>query len=410
MSLKQQFSSLFSSARTKLASLRTKLRLWTSPSFLRAKAVLAVRQSLPALLDVRPRHQDDYYPIFRWLVSKRLAFAAVVVLGLLCSLYLYATLPQNFFHPDAGSIRTYRYDALPLKFYSGTVQILAGDGHLAYVGEVDKSHCTGQGTLYDREGHKVYEGAFENDRYHGEGTLYYPEGTVRYRGSFRDNLFQGQGSYYRPTGAVEYVGEHESGRRNGQGVLYNAAARPIFSGTFQMDQIVYSQFLDIPTSAAAGMYTGKTRVYAGQEEYAVSMDEIGAVYAAGDGSNSLDGEWTVERIYVLSSAFPVEGDSLTRIDQLSSYFGQPDYYGTSAATLPEAVAVNLLAQGGNRALGVISMEGSASFDEIYTVSRYDQSAQLYLYSYLKDGLLYTFYTAGAGEKNFVMYAVEITAS
>lgn len=395
--------------RARLTALWTKLRLWTSPTFWRTRVFTKLRQFFARLFDVRPRDRRDYYGVFRWLVSKRLAFAAVVVLGVLCAFYLYLTLPKGFFSGNtATTIRTYRYNAIPLKFYSGTVRILAADGHLAYVGEVKGAHCAGSGTLYDAQGGKVYEGAFDGDMYNGEGTLYYPEGAVRYQGSFKNNLFQGKGSYYRPNGTVEYVGDHDSGRRNGQGELYDAAANPIFSGAFQMDAIVYSQFLDKPTTEAARMYTGKTGVYTSGREYAVTMDQIGAVYSAADGSQSLDGGFTVDGVYVLSGDFPVEGGVLTTVNQLTAYFGDPDYYGVSWAGLPEAAAIGLLSQTQPGLLEPVSMTASADFDGVYTVSRYDQDYRTYIYTYLRDGLLYTFYTAGAGQERFVMYAIETT--
>ena len=400
------FSTLFSSIRAKFTSLWTKVRMWTSPIYWQSQVFTRIRLFFSRLFDVRPRHKKDYYGIFNWLVSKRLAFALVIILGILCAVYLYTALPKGFFTGTGSTVRTYRYNAIPLKFYSGSVRILAADGHLAYEGQVSDAHCVGQGTLYNKEGGKVYEGAFADDMYNGEGTLYYPEGTVQYQGNFLNNLFQGHGSYYSPNGSVEYVGEHESGHRNGEGTLYNAAANPIFTGTFQMDEIVYSQFLDKSTSAVSQMYTGKTQVYSSSNEYAVSMDEINAVYSANDGSNSLDGEWTVNSIYVLSDSLPVEGETLTTINQLSARFGQPDYYGVSWVNLPEAVAVNLLAQSDDMLLGQVSLTTTSAFDGVYTVSSYDQDFQVYIYTYLQDGLLYTFYTTGSGSENFVMYSIE----
>ena len=403
------FSTLLSALRARFSTLWNKLRLWTNPTFWRAKVFTRIRQFFTRLFDVRPRHKKDYYPFLQWLVSKRLAFAIVVVLGIVCTFYLYTTLPKGFFTGGTATVRTYRYNAIPLKFYSGTVRILAGDGHVAYVGEVDKAHCVGQGTLYDKEGGKIYEGSFDNDMYNGQGLLYYPEGTVHYNGNFVNNLFQGQGTSFRSNGTTEYTGEHDAGRRNGTGTLYNAAASPIFTGTFQLDQIVYGQFLGKTTAEAAQMYTGSTTTYSGNGEYAVSMDEIGAAYSAVGGASTLDGNWTVNSIYVLSDAFPVEGGELTTINQLSDYFGQPDYYGVSAVTLPEGVAINLLGRSGDDTLGQVSITSTAAFEQVYTVSQYDKNYEVYLYNYLKDGLLYTFYTAGAGQDRFLMYAIEIVS-
>ena len=400
------FSTLFSSLRAKFTALWTKLRLWLTPTFWRTKGFTLLRQWFAKLFDVRPRNRKDYYPVFRWLVSKRLAFAAVVVLGVVCVWYISATLPAGLFGGSGTGLRTYKYSAIPLKFHSGSVRILAGDGHLAYVGQVEGAQCAGEGTLYDSQGNKVYEGDFAESMYNGTGTLYYPDGAVRYQGEFSDNLFQGTGSYYRPSGTLEYTGGYDTGRRSGQGTLYNAAATPVFTGAFLMDQIVYSQLLDKDTSAVAQMYTGRTGVWTAETEYAVSMDEIGAVYGVDSGENSLEGGWTVNSVYVLSDSFPVEGERLTTVNQLTAHFGQPDFLGSSSVTLPEAVAVNLLAQEDDSQLGTVDMDAQADFDDTYTVTDYDRDYQIYLSRYQADGLPYTFYSPAAGAENFVMYAIE----
>lgn len=407
--MKKLFDTIFASLRAQFASLWNRLRRWTSPVFWRTRVFTALRRFFVNLFDMRPRHKKDYYGVFRWLVSKRLAFAAVVVLGVLCIAYLSLTLPKGFFTGNtATTIRTYRYDAIPLKFYTGTVRILAADNHLVYLGQVKGAHCSGKGTLYHEDGGKIYEGQFENDMYNGDGTLYYPDGTVRYQGSFQNNLYQGKGKAFRPNGTPEYEGEYDSGLRNGEGTLYNAAANPIFTGAFQLDRLLYNQLLGKPTTQVAQMYTGASQVYSSDREYAVAMEEIGAVYAAADGSRALDGNYTVRQVCILADSFPAPGGDLTTINQLTAYFGEPDYFGASWVDLTEAAAINLLVQKSPGLLEPVTLNTSAQFDGVYTVSGYDTGYQTYLYTYLRDGLLYTFYTAGAGQERFAMYAIETT--
>ena len=218
--MKNLLNMLFSAARAKIMPLWIKLRMWTSPAFLRSKVLIKVREFFSKLVDVRPRDKRDYYPIFRWLVSKRLAFALVVALGLVSVLYITKMLPDNF-TKDSGGIPTYKYRAVPLKFHTGTVNILAKDGHVAYTGEVDGGAASGQGTLYAADGSTVYEGQFENSMYNGEGTLYYPNGGPKYVGSFTDNEYNGTGSSYRPNGVLEYSGDYVAGVRTGSGTLYS---------------------------------------------------------------------------------------------------------------------------------------------------------------------------------------------
>lgn len=399
------FSTLFSSIRAKFTSLWTRLRLWLSPTYWRTRGFTKLRQGFSRLFDIRPRSQKDYYGIFRWLVSKRLAFAVVVVLGVLCVFYIVSTLPALDFG-TSGGIRTYKYNAIPLKFYSGQVRILDKHGCLAYEGQVEKAQCEGSGVLYDEEGNTVYRGQFANSMFNGNGTSYYRDGTTQYEGEFVDNLYSGTGSYYRPTGVMEYAGGYTDGLRAGEGTLYNSAGTQIFSGSFQKGQIVYSEFLEKDTATVAQMYTGQTQIYNGDGEYCVSMTEIGAVYAVADGGNSLEENWTVNGIFVLSDSLYAEGQNLRSVNQITAAFGQPDYFGITWVNLPEAVALNLQADRAE-GLGKVAMTATESFDDVYAVEDYDKDFQLYIYSYQREGLLYTFYCTDSGVDSFFMYAIEL---
>ena len=400
------FNMLIAAARARIMPLWIKLRLWTRPEFIRTKIFAKIRTFFVNLLDVRPRNKRDYYPVFRWLVSKRLAFAAVVALGLAAVMYIAATLPEGFLSSNADSIPTYKYRSIPLKFYSGAVKILARSGYVAYAGEVDRGAASGQGTLYASDGSTVYEGQFADNMYNGTGTLYYPSGIPRYTGSFADNQFNGTGSYYRENGTLEYNGDYVSGTRTGKGVLYNSVARQVFQGNFLNDEIVYRDFLARPVTEVSALYSGDTAVYQSATEYCVSMPEIQALYSVKDGSNTLENEWTVDRIYVLRDTISVENSVCTTVRQLKTALGDPLYYGTAWVTLPETVAWNRLAQEMPDALDRIDLTATAGLENVYAVSSYDRNTQIYLYTFERAGVLYTFYFAGAGESEFVMYAME----
>ena len=43
---------------------------------------------------------------------------------------------------------------------------------------------------------------------------------------------------------------------------------------------------------------------------------------------------------------------------------------------------------------------------MFAVSGYNRDFRVYLYTFEKAGVLYTFYFNGAGESNFLMYAME----
>ena len=140
------FNTLLGVVKAKMMALWTKIRLWTSRSYWETKGVNTFRQFFSRLLNVKPRSQSDYYPVLRWLVSKRLAFALVIVLGLLSVFYILFFSPVSaMLSASSPSLPSFRYNALPLKFYSGNVQITAADGHVAYEGTVGGRRGPGPG-------------------------------------------------------------------------------------------------------------------------------------------------------------------------------------------------------------------------------------------------------------------------
>ena len=402
--MKNLLNMLFSSARAKIMPLWIKLRMWTTPAFLRSKVLVKIREFFTRLVDVRPRDKWDYYPVFRWLVSKRLAFALVVALGVASLLYLSAMFPNDLL--QGGGIPTYGYRSIPLKFYTGTVNILAKGGYVAYTGQVDGGVASGKGTLYAADGSTIYDGEFANSMYNGEGTLYYPNGSPQYVGSFTDNKYNGTGSSFRPNGTLEYSGDYVAGDRTGKGTLYNSVGSQVFQGSFLGGEIVYHDFLARPTSEVTELYSGETAVYQSSDEYCVTMPDIDAVYAVKDGSNTLENQWTVDRVYVMRGSVPLESGTCTTLRQLMAAMGEPLYFGNAWVNLPEAVAWNLVAEDQPDRMDQVQVEYSASFENVFTVSSYDRNFQMYLYTFEQSGLLYTFYFTGAGEPEFVMYAIE----
>ena len=136
------------------------------------------------------------------------------------------------------------------------------------------------------------------------------------------------------------------------------------------------------------------------------MTEIDAVYAVKDGSNTLENEWTVDRIYVLRDTVPLEGGNCGSIREIMSVMGQPLYFGTVWVELPEAVAWNLLAGERPNQLERVDVTAEPTFENVFSVSDYDRDYQLYLYTFEYDGLLYHFYFTQSGESQFLMYAME----
>ncbi|MBQ3497202.1 MAG: hypothetical protein IJA73_03645, partial [Oscillospiraceae bacterium] len=152
--------------------------------------------------------------------------------------------------------------------------------------------------------------------------------------------------------------------------------------------------------------SGEVSVYRSESEYCVAMPEIDALYAVKDGSNTLENEWTVDRVFVLENAVALDSGTCTTVRQLTDALGEPLYYGTAWVTMAEAVAWNELAEKAPEAIEAVGMEAQAGLEEVYSVSSYDRNHEVYIYTFEKDGLVYTFYFTGAGESAFVMYAIE----
>lgn len=400
------FSAMLASLRAKFSMAVARIRLYTSPTYLKSRVLTKLRLAFSKLFDVKPRNRKDYYVIFNWMVSKRLAFALVVVLGLVCGNYIYSMLPASLLKTDSSAIKSYKYNALPLKFYSGECSILDRAGRLAYTGNVEKAVCTGNGTLFDKNGSRVYNGSFDNNMFNGSGTSYYPDGTVKHSGSYLNNLYEGEGVGYYSNGVMSYKGEYSMGMKNGKGTLYNRSGTNVFTGNFLKDSIVFEEFIGKSTEDISQMYTGKPDIYSGQGEHSVLMKDINALYSAKDGSASLDNKWTVDRVIVLSDSFKTAEGKFTSIQRLTDHFGKPDYLGTAKIDLSEAVAINSLGSGSSAALDKVKMKLTDEFDEVHTVNSYDDDFEMYIYSYRHDDLIYTFYCTGSGVDEFVMYGIE----
>ncbi|NLV86820.1 MAG: hypothetical protein GX025_06345 [Clostridiales bacterium] len=381
----------------------TKLRFWMTPAFWTTTVFTKIRQFLSNLLDIKPKHKKDYYGIGRYLISKRLAFSIVIALGIVCTFYISAILPAK---AAGSSVPSYKYNSVALKFYDGTVNILAADGHLAYTGQVEKGKVSGTGKLFDKENEMLYEGLFENNLYNGMGKLYYSGGSLKYEGEFSDNLYNGTGKLYRGNGTSEYTGQFSQGLFSGEGVLYGFSGETVYTGSFLSGGIVFSELPEKTTAEISSMYTGKSTVYSSDREYCVMMDDIGAMYSAKDGSNTLDGQWQAETIYILSEKTLIAGTEYDSIDMLATLMGSADYYGTVWINLPEAICINSLYAGGNETIKPVSVTAASELDSVYLVSGYDENATVYLYTFVYDGLTYTFYCNEAGANNFFMYSIQ----
>ncbi|MBR5970809.1 MAG: hypothetical protein IK016_10770 [Lachnospiraceae bacterium] len=389
---------LISTIKSRFAKIMSSVRRWTSWNFIRSRVIVKIRGFFVSILDVRPKHEKDYINIGRFMISKRLAYMAIIVVGVVSLWYILAV-RQVFTRSAAGDgIREYSYDAIGLRFAEGKVRILAKSGYLAYEGDVEKGYATGNGTLYTPSGAMVYKGNFLKNKFEEHGTHYWPDGTVRYTGSFHDNLYDGTGKQYRQDGSLVYEGEFVSGRRNGQGKLCDLGGMTVYEGSFANDEILYVNFLGATAEEAAALYQGSRHVWQDEEAFCVHMEDINVLYEGNQDAQALTDSVVIDNVIVLSDSFPL-GDRKSRsIRDISTALGEPVFTGYSEVTMGEAVAIGLLNETDRAFSGNVRMVTEESFSDVTTVYGKDTSYEVYLTSIASNGVVYTFVSEGEGDE------------
>lgn len=374
-------------------------------NYLKSKVSAKMQSFFYSLLNVRPRDKTDYYVLFGWQVSKKLAFVMITGVGILSAYYLFELNAASFFSTGAQGIRTYSYDDLMLRFTDAKVRIRGKSGYLAYEGAVKKGAAEGEGSLFGPDGSLVYRGSFVRNRYEGEGSLYYPGGQIKYQGGFRENVYEGNGSFYRENGSLEYQGGFSRGCREGAGTLYDAGGNPVYQGNFSRDRLLYRELPGKSAQELSGLYTGKRVIYIDEDYFAVFLSDIEAVYYAQGDAGLLDESVKIQGVYVLQDYFYQDGDKLETIGQLAEGMGPVSYEGNSAVTMPEAVAMTMLQRKGKQLYETTVLETEKVFEDVMQVRSYDMDHLTYLYSIEQDGLLYTFYCRDKLGK-FDFYSIE----
>ena len=406
------FSVLFSTIRSRFAAIVSRIKLWTSWSFIRTKIIGGIRDFFFKVLDVRPKNKNDYYSVFGWMISKRLAYAIIIIVGVLSIWYISSTTKLFQHFTENGGVRTYAYDSIMLRLAKNRVRITGKGGYLAFEGDVSKGYATGNGELYSPQGITLYTGGFEKNKYEGTGYQYYPSGTLKYTGSFHNNLYEGTGKLYRENGTLEYEGDFSKGLREGKGRLCDAGGNVIYDGSFQGDSIVYSELLGKGAEELSDIYLGSQVLYedgANEGTQIVVLPDIHALYLAESDGDASEDAPSINAVYVLADSFR-SGDVLAEgIEGLPAIFGDPVSEGNSTVSLPEAVAINVLNESDYAVKGRVSMDTTAVFSDDIVVNNFDRTYSVYVYTYRRGGLVYTFVCREKGG-GFFFYEIENAGS
>ncbi|MCR5278230.1 MAG: hypothetical protein K6E19_02205 [Lachnospiraceae bacterium] len=396
---------LLSSIKSKFTSIVAKIKLWTSWNYIKSQVIIRIRQFFIKLLDVRPKSQKDYYGIFGWLVSKRLAYAAVIILGVLSIWYIFSVRSAFVGFGAKDNIRTYKYNSVQLRMAKDKVRILGKSGYLAYEGNVSKGYVNGEGTLFAPAGYTVYRGNFEKNKFEGTGQAFYPSGVLTYEGTFHDNLYDGEGKLYRENGSLYYDGGFTRGLKNGDGKLCAENGKVIFTGLFSNDELVYSAFVGKTAEEAGQMYTGPRRIWNHDDEYCVYMKDINAIYYGDPDPDSLESDVIVNGIYVIADALNIGQVKVNTISAVKDIFGAPLYEGNSDAILSEAVIINLMNETRPVFAGPVSMKEATPFTDLTQIASYDEDYVIYLTSFKCGDLIYTFYSEDRNDR-FLFYSIK----
>lgn len=399
------FNTFLSSIKYQFSRFLNRFRTITSRTYLKNKVWGKIKLFFSNLFNVKPKDKNDYYRIFNWLVSKRLAYLIVIVVGIVSVSFLYNN-KTNFFGNDDDSIKSYKYSSVLLRFAKGDVRIKGKGGYLAYEGNVAKGKVTGKGKLYNHDENLLYEGEFDYNEYNGNGILYYPTGIVNYTGEFVDNEFEGTGTLYRDSGNIWYSGDFKKGMMDGEGVLYNVSGSQIFTGSFAADNIVYATLIGKTTEEVAMSYTGTRTLFEGEDFFNLHMEEIDAIYQGVTNEDALDDAVKVKAVYVLQDTFKTGRTELKTVDDLRSFFGVPLYAGESNMTQSEALAISEIRKTtGDTYFDDPGLVTTRVYDDDYSVDSFDGYKEVYIESYLYGGVEYTFVFKGRSDDNFGFYYI-----
>lgn len=388
------FSVLISTIKSRFASIVSKLRLWLSWNFVRTRIIGGIRDFFFKLLDVKPKNKNDYYTIFNWMVSKRLAYALIIIVGVLSLWYIGATTKIFDKLTSNGGLRTYSYDSVLLRLAKDKVRIKAKSGYVAYEGEVSKGYATGEGALYSPDEVMLYNGSFMKNRYEGEGSQYYRSGALQYTGSFHDNLYEGEGKLYREDGTEEYEGGFFSGMKEGHGKLVDGGNNAIYEGSFASDDIVYSELLGKSADEIREMYFGKQVLYEESgdlgSDSVVHLKDIGALYLLRSDDSAADDTGKAAQIVVLKGTFKSGNNTASDIEGLRQMLGEPIYEGNSGVILPEAIAINLLNNDRKTISGRVDMDVTEVYSDDIIVNDIATDYPVYVYTFKRGSLVYSF--------------------
>ena len=138
---------------------------------------------------------------------------------------------------------------------------------------------------------------------------------------------------------------------------------------------------------------------------AVYLSDIDAIYSVPVDNEELGDASTINEIYVLKDHINFGSSVCTSISDISQVLGSPAYQGDSYATYPELIGIYEMSKLKSVYSGIPEMDLSQDLVDLITVDSYDTDYMVYLYSFEKDGLIYSFLTRDDAGSGFDMYFI-----
>ena len=104
-------------------------------------------------------------------------------------------------------------------------------------------------------------------------------------------------------------------------------------------------------------------------------------------------------------AFEYSGKKIETVAEVSQIMGDAIYEGNAYVIFPEAVAIHILNQSGSEFYGEVVEEYEQILSDAVRVNKYNEDYSVYIYTYVQDGLRYTFFGKDRSGK-FAMYLIE----
>lgn len=394
---------VFSNAvKRKVKPILAKVSSFFRPSSVKSRATSAADRAITKSMNFKPKDEHDYYGIGRWLVSKRLAFFCVILVGVIGLYYFLVMSPVNFFDSSSDGIRVYSYKSIPLRFVSGIVKIKSKNGDIAYKGEVSKGMANGSGSLFYPDGTTMYEGGFKNNQYNGEGTEYYASGIAHFAGNFVNNQPDGQCASYRENGSKEYEGDFRNGLPDGTVSYYDSSSNIIYKGSYSQGLLLYTDLVGKGSDEIAKMYTGERIIFFNDTTYLVVLKDINAVYGGDADQNPLEDTISADSTYVYQNECYISGKACHNINELKNLLGEPVYEGNTYLNMSEVIALKNSPLTNETSAMNIWVETQSEVNDVYEIQDYYREQLAYIYTFNYEGIQYTFY---CNDKNgdFMMY-------